>query len=97
MFQNQSIHFKLNFLMRLLNSQNYWQKNAHDNWALQRINEGWTYGSARNDNTKKHPCLVPYEDLPDSEKEYDRKAAMETLKAIVALGYRITKDSICRQ
>lgn len=67
-------------------------KNAHDNWALQRINEGWTYGSERDDTNKKHPCLIPYEDLPDSEKEYDRKAAMETLKAIVALGYVIDKN-----
>lgn len=66
-------------------------KNAHDNWAKQRLAEGWTYGPKRNDKTKQHPDLVPYKDLPDSEKEYDRKAAMETLKAIVALGYRIAK------
>ncbi len=66
-------------------------KNAHDNWALLRMKEGWTYGSERNDKVKKHPCLIPYEDLPESEKEYDRKAAMETLKAIITLGYRIEK------
>jgi hypothetical protein len=53
--------------------------------------EGWTYGPERDDQTKKHPCLVPYDELPDSEKVYDRKAAMETLKAIAALGYGTAK------
>lgn len=64
-------------------------ENAHDNWARQRIAEGWTYGPRRDDNAKEHPDLVPYRELPESEKEYDRRAAMETLKAILALGYRI--------
>ena len=66
-------------------------ENAHDLWAEQRLADGWTYGPHRDDQTKKHPCLVPYDELPDSEKVYDRKAAMETLKAIVALGYRMAK------
>ncbi len=65
--------------------------NAHDVWALGRINDGWTYGETRDDASKKHPCLVPYEQLSDSEKEYDRRAATETLKAVYALGYRIEK------
>ena len=60
--------------------------NTHDVWALGRINEGWTYGERRDDHEKKHPCLVPYDDLPDSEKEYDRKTATESLKAVLCLG-----------
>jgi RyR domain len=64
-------------------------ENAHDVWAAQRIGQGWTYGPNRNDTNKKHPCLVPYANLPESEKEYDRKAAGETLKAILKLGYLI--------
>ena len=64
-------------------------ENAHDIWAKQRMADGWTYGPTRDDAAKQHPDLVPYADLPDSEKEYDRRAAMETLKAIVAMGYRI--------
>jgi hypothetical protein len=64
-------------------------ENAHDIWAEQRMNEGWTYGPKRDDAAKQHPDLIPYGDLPDSEKEYDRKAAMETLKAIAALGYKL--------
>jgi ryanodine receptor 2 len=64
-------------------------ENAHDHWAAQRFSQGWTFGPNRDDTQKKHPCLVPYNELPDSEKQYDRLAAMETLKAILALGYRI--------
>ena len=66
-------------------------KNAHDVWAKERIKQGWVYGTTRNDVTKEHPCLIPYEELPDSEKEYDRNTAMETLKVIMSLGYEIRK------
>ena len=66
-------------------------ENSHDNWAKQRMAEGWVYGPKRDDARKQHPDLVPYKDLQESEKEYDRKSAMETLKAIIALGYRIEK------
>ena len=65
--------------------------NNHDHWALQRIAEGWRFGPERNDKAKTHPDLVPYEELLDSEKEYDRRSVVETLKAIIALGYRIEK------
>ena len=68
-------------------------KNAHDIWARQRMAEGWTYGPKRDDAKKQHPCLVPYEELPETEKEYDRNAAMETLRAILALGYKIENPS----
>lgn len=66
-------------------------KNAHENWARLRMGEGWRYGTKRDDAKKAHPCLVPYDQLPESEKAYDRKTAMETIKTIQALGYRITK------
>ena len=64
-------------------------ENAHDLWAAQRLSQGWTYGPHRDDTHKHHPCLVPYGQLTESEKEYDRLAALGTLKAILALGYRI--------
>lgn len=64
-------------------------ENAHDAWARQRMSEGWTYGPQRDDAAMKHPDLVPYHQLPESEKEYDRKTAMETLRVVLALGYRI--------
>ena len=66
-------------------------ENVHDVWAVGRIKKGWTYGEKRNDTEKTHPCLVPYNKLTDSEKQYDRDTAMETLKLIQKLGYVITK------
>lgn len=66
-------------------------KNVHDVWAETRIAQGWTYGDQRDDVQKKHPCLVPYEELPDSEKEYDRNTSIGTLKLILKLGFKITK------
>jgi len=66
-------------------------KNAHEVWARQRLAEGWTHGPHRDDAKKEHPCLMPYEQLPEREKEYDRNAALETLKVIIALGYGIEK------
>ena|SRR5215831_2237653 len=67
-------------------------KNAHDNWAKARFAEGWCYGTFRDDTAKTHPCLIPYERLPESEKHYDRLAAMETLRVIIKIGFRIIKD-----
>ena len=66
-------------------------ENAHDHWAKRRIAEGWTWGATRDDERRTHPCLVPYDQLPKSEKAYDRATAMETLRAIIALGYRIER------
>lgn len=66
-------------------------ENVHENWSVGRIAEGWTYGERRDDAKKETPCLVPYDALPESEKEYDRRTALETLKLIVALGYKIEK------
>lgn len=64
-------------------------ENAHDLWAAQRLAQGWTFGPQRDDAKKLHPCLIPYDQLPDHEKEYDRIAALGTLKAILKLGYQI--------
>jgi len=63
----------------------------HDIWAKGRMKEGWTYGAKRDDAKKEHPDLVPYSDLPNSEKEYDRNTAEGVLKAIIKLGYKIEK------
>lgn len=66
-------------------------KNVHEVWAKTRIEQGWSYGAERNDEKKYHPCLVPYEELPDAEKKYDRDTAVETLKLIKKLGFKINK------
>ena len=66
-------------------------ENVHEVWAASRMAQGWTYGPVRDDAKKETPCLVPYADLPEEEKAYDRDTAMETLKLIVSLGYDIRK------
>lgn len=66
-------------------------ENAHDVWAAARIKEGWTYGPVRDDSKKRHPDLIPYSALPDSEKEYDRLMALDTIKLVKKLGFEIVK------
>lgn len=66
-------------------------ENAHENWAEQRMKDGWKYGEHRSDEKKQHPCLVPYCLLSDEEKEYDRILSIETLKVLIAMGYDIVQ------
>lgn len=67
-------------------------KNVHEVWSAGRMKDGWTYGEERNDAKRQHPCLVPYEELTEEEKEYDRNTSVETIKLILKLGFKITKD-----
>lgn len=66
-------------------------KNVHEVWAESRMKQGWKYGRQRNDELKTHPCLVPYEELSEEEKEYDRNTSIGTLKLIMKLGFKIIK------
>lgn len=66
-------------------------RNVHEQWAATRIEQGWRYGEERSDSRKEHPCLVPYDELDESERVYDRNSAISTLKLITRLGYDITK------
>ncbi len=66
-------------------------ENVHDVWAAGRLAEGWVYGEVRDEVLKTTPLLVPYQNLVDSEREFDRKTAIETLKLVIKLGYRIVK------
>lgn len=66
-------------------------ENAHEVWAENRYAEGWRYGVQRNDELKLHPDMVPYSQLPEGEKEYDREMAMKTIKLLKKLGYDLIK------
>ena len=66
-------------------------RNVHEVWSAGRLAEGWTYGEQRSDADKTHPCLIPYEELTEVEKDYDRHTSLETLRLIVKLGFRITR------
>jgi hypothetical protein len=67
-------------------------RNVHETWAQERIQEGWTYGETRDDSKKQTPCLVEYDKLSDEEKAYDMNTAFETLRLIVKLGFKISKN-----
>lgn len=64
-------------------------ENVHETWAKKRLKDGWTYGEERNDHQKKHPSLVPYRELSEEEKEYDRITVRETLKVLLKMGYKL--------
>ena len=68
-------------------------KNTHHVWAQERIRLGWVYGEERNSELKTTPCLVEYEELPEFERDFDRNTAMETIKLLLKLGYKITKQN----
>ncbi|MFN7141782.1 MAG: TRAFs-binding domain-containing protein, partial [Limisphaerales bacterium] len=68
-------------------------KNAHDTWAQQRISQGWKFGPVRDDLKREHPFLIPYKDLPESEKEFNRSSAQETIKMLLSLGYPKNGDA----
>ena len=85
MMQNQEYPEELLQVAELL------AKHVHDVWMEQRMADGWVYGKERDDKKKTHPCIVPYEKLPESEKEYDRKTSMETISFLLEQGYKIVK------
>lgn len=67
-------------------------ENAHEVWAQGRKDQGWTYGPERNDTLKQTPDMIPYSDLSDEEKFFDREMAMNTIKLLKKLGYKISKE-----
>ena len=66
-------------------------ENTHDVWARGRLDEGWTYGKTLDRDKKTHPLLVPYGELTESEKDYDRRTSLETLKVLQKLGFDIVR------
>jgi ryanodine receptor 2 len=56
-------------------------RHVHEVWAQSRIAGG----------QDEHPCLVHYDRLPESEKDIDRRVVRETLKALIILGYTVSR------
>ena len=66
-------------------------ENTHEVWSANRMAEGWTWGPARDDARLKHPNLLPYSELSEADKDYDRATAMNAIKLIVKMGFKIDK------
>jgi RyR domain len=66
-------------------------RHVHETWVRMRLDEGWTLGPRRDDDRREHPCLIPYAELPDIEKEIDRQMTLATLKVMIALGFDISR------
>ena len=66
-------------------------KNVHEVWAAGRRSAGWKYGPVRDEQKKEHPCLVPYEQLSEEEKDFDRATALSTLRFILSKGYHLSR------
>ncbi len=66
-------------------------RNVHEVWAKSRMDQGWTWGPQRDDTLKTHPDLVPYDELTEEEKDYDRDTSLQTIKLILKLGFHISK------
>lgn len=66
-------------------------ENTHEVWAQGKLDDGWTYGETLDREKKTHPLLIPYEELTEGDKDYDRRTSLETLKLLIKLGYRIEK------
>ncbi len=64
-------------------------RQVHITWMQGRLDEGWTFGPVRDDRLKTHPCLVEYDELPEREREYDRRTAAATIRFILANGFDI--------
>ncbi|MBQ5517347.1 MAG: Ryanodine receptor Ryr [Bacteroidales bacterium] len=65
--------------------------NTHEVWSQRRMAEGWTYGPVRDEKALRHPCLLPYAELSENERDYDRATAMNAIKMMVKLGFKIEK------
>ncbi len=94
LYQPDPITFKEDVLPDGLQRYMDWiGKQVHERWAANRIQDGWEYGEQYDGVHKKHPCLVSYEDLPESEREYDRSTARHTIQLLMYAGFRIIPPS----
>ena len=63
----------------------------HQRWMEERLATGWTWGQARNDDTHKHPDLVPYDSLSPETSEYDKSAVREIPTLLAKAGLAICR------
>ncbi|HOJ00134.1 MAG TPA: RyR domain-containing protein [Anaerolineaceae bacterium] len=63
----------------------------HDDWMEGKIKDGWSYASTRDDSQKKHNCLVPWSQLSEMYKEYDRDVARNVIRLAAMVDMKVIK------
>ncbi|KYO28312.1 ryanodine receptor 3 isoform C [Alligator mississippiensis] len=66
-------------------------EHSHDKWAFDKTNSGWKYGVSLDENMKTHPLIRPFKTLTEKEKEIYRWPARESLKTMLAMGWRLER------
>lgn len=67
-------------------------KNIHEVWAYQKVKDGWVYAPETDEEKKTHRCITQYENLSEKDKQYDRNTVTQTIKTLLYMGYKITKE-----
>jgi hypothetical protein len=66
-------------------------KAEHERWTRQRRKAGWRYAKVRDDTRKRHPLLVPWEKLPDGERDKDLDAVRNIPAVLAAVGLHVVR------
>ncbi len=61
----------VNGVLTISQNPDFTPEDSHENWVLEKIYNGWTYGIVKDAERKTHPCLVPYEQLPPEQRVKD--------------------------
>jgi hypothetical protein len=71
----KGVEFRLNNPDALSSAQ-------HDAWSKDKIDSGWVFGEVKDSEKKTHPCLIPFEELPEFQQKKDKlfQAIVDALK-----------------
>ena len=69
-------------------------KMEHDRWVRDKERDGWRYGPERNDEQKLHPLMVPWEELPDEQRDKDRNPMRELPRILGRVGLQIERGPL---
>lgn len=43
----------------------------HNSWMKEKVDQGWVYGEVKDPEAKTHPCIVPFDQLPEFQQKKD--------------------------
>jgi hypothetical protein len=63
----------------------------HRRWVAQRREAGWTYAAVRDNRRKRHPMIIRWQKLPESERDKDRDAVRHIPDVLARVGLRVVR------